>query len=596
MTVPLEIVDRILQHLQPHQLFITATVSGAWYRLSLDILYRYINIRTRHQWDQFMATLQSLALANREAIRVIGLDQRVLICEKFHLDTDLTILGPLCPRLEEFAIVRSRDVFVPASHPATWIRGAATSFDRVNLPLFPFMSCIGTYLGDPTLDRYSAVFDQLTRLALTKDQLLRQKKLQQSTLVPVMFPALQILEVSYDDSASSMHASDLVWLLHHCPCLRHLSLKYICLDNPCLAAAPPAQTSVEYLALSMVEIKSSDWLPLLSSMFPALQATYLDFDFTSGLNLTGGLAQEISDWIIGSRSLTSLRFRRLAGTSTTNSVMERLMDASSNGTWDCQLKHFSVADMPPSYRVESADRFLECNSSAILGSLDSLHLNLSYFYFPVENLLFDQHDLSCSRLCTFPPCNLAPSTLINLTSLRFQKSGDKIKISLNWLLHLCPNLRSATLFGFVVQVDACQLHHPKHLSVKTGLAELAIERCMVIQADAFFSFLQHDLLRLSSLIMSSVEFMGLHPERSLDFGDRRMKLLWFSAIGTINKSWTSLCLEQTQHFRKWTWFSTPMATKHGKLLHPSNREHPFHVRCGLANQVLFNPPSSSSLL
>ncbi|ORX47152.1 hypothetical protein DM01DRAFT_1385922 [Hesseltinella vesiculosa] len=585
MTVPLEIAGYILQHLEPHQLFITATVSCAWSQLSLDCLYRNIYIRTRHQWLRFLTTLHTLNLANREAVRAIRIKGRVLKREVLHLDPDLAIIGRLCPRLEEFAIEMPDDAIAPAFHSGTRLQ-AVTSFGHVNLPLFPFMRCIGAYLIKPAFDRYSAVFDQLTKLALTTHQVVSQKNQQELPRLPAMFPALQTLDVNKDPSTTSLDASGLVWLLHHCPCLHHLSMQDFCLDNPNLASAPPVQTSIEYMALNNIEIKTSEWFPLFSSMLPALSLLYLDLNFKFGMGLEG-MVEGISDWIIRSRSLTSLRIRQLVEASTVTGVLERLMEATSIGSWDCRLKHFAL-NGEPLYKIKSAGRLLECDSNALLSSLDSLQLNLTTFYdllHPYRRM--DENDLSCDQLPVFPPCNIASSTLANLTTLCLRKNGGKIKTSLTWLMQLCPKLCSAALSGLIVQLDACQLHHPAPTSVNTGLTDLTLEDCTVIQADAFFSFLQNDLSRLSSLTLAGVSLLGLHSELALDFGDRRMKLLTFASINTKDDAFTSLCLEEAQHFGKWTWFSTPTHTKRGQLLYPSNREYPFHVRCGLADQVLF---------
>ncbi|ORX52714.1 hypothetical protein DM01DRAFT_356937 [Hesseltinella vesiculosa] len=596
MAVPLEVVGYILQQLQPHQLLITATVSCTWSRLSLDILYRNIYIRTKDQWKHFLVTLPSIPLANREAIRVLRLNQREICRESFNGHIDLTILGSLCPRLEEVAIVNLMDAIALASQPATWLQGVSSA-DRTNLPLFPFMRCIGTYVDEPTFDRYSTVFDQLTRLALTREQLLHQKNLQLLSPASAMFPALQTLDVSFgiptnyfhasDISTNSFHASDLIWLLRHCPCLRDLSINSLCLDNSYLADVPSAQTSVKFLALNSIEIKSREWFPLLSSMFPALQELRLDFQIKLGISCVDGIAERISDWIIGSSSLTSLHILKLAGAQTMTSVLKRLTDAASNGSWDCRLKHFAMLDGLTSEN-KSSGRLLECDSSALVHSLDSLQISLSYFYSPVINWQCDENNLSCDPLCMFPPCNRALSILASLTTLRIQKWGEKIKISLNLLLHLFPALRSVTLCGFIVQIDACALHHPDPMYVSAGLTDFALQNCTVLHADAFYSFLQRDQLQLSSLILAAVNFLGLTSEPSIDFGDRRMKLLWFVEVSTTASVCSSLCLEETQHIGKWTWFSTPTNTKHGKLLYPSNQEYPFHVRCGIAEQVVFD--------
>ncbi|ORX52712.1 hypothetical protein DM01DRAFT_1336495 [Hesseltinella vesiculosa] len=420
----------------------------------------------------------------------------------------------------------------------------------------------------------------MRNIGIYLEQLLRQRNLQELSPAPVMFPALQTLDVISGTSTNSFHASDLLWLMHHCPCLRDLSLNDLSFDNPRLTEVPPAQTNVEFLAMNSIQIKTSKWFPLLSSMFPALLSLRLDFNFVNGGPRVDRIEKGISDWIIGNNSLTSLRIRRFE--LGWPMVLEYLIDAARSGTWNCQLKHFGLST------INAFDRLLERDGHTLVSSLDSLQLDLLFSYFWDLYRSFDENDPSSFPLCVFPPCNLATSTLANLTTLRFKKCGERIKPSLSWLLNLCPNLSSAILCGFIVQIDACQLHHPNLMPARTGLTELALETCFIVQADSFFSFLQHDLPRLSSLTLVHANIFGLSSAPSLDFGDRLMKLLCFAGISSKFNKCSSLCLEQTQHFRRWSWFSSPTNTSQGKLLYPSNQEYPFHVRCGIADQVLFD--------
>ncbi|ORX52717.1 hypothetical protein DM01DRAFT_114614 [Hesseltinella vesiculosa] len=604
MTLPLEIIDVVFQNLQTKHLLVMATVSLAWSHLSLGHLYRTVYIPSTRHRKQFLVALQSLPLTSREAIRAIHLNSWLSQSEINDLDPDIATLGFLCPRLEEFTFVTLNDTNAPASHFAIWIKSAPAF--HVDLPLFPFMRCIGTYLHEKALDRYRIVFDQLTSLALTDQQLLSHinPRHQQLSSMLAVFPALETLDLISESRTSSLDALHFTWLQHHCPRLRHMSLRDLCLASSQLTTAAPILLSVELLALKNVKVESSEWFPLLASMCPALKTLFVDIN-TGDLALPwigaavpqsrpsleqhgfNTMTQEISDWITGCSSLATLHIRRLGAPSTITGVLENMMDMAQLGTWDCRLKRFALAG-EPMHRTESADQLFGSRGSAILGSLDTLHLNLANLYdqHTSSTLALNNNDFSCAGKPIFPMCSRAPTALTNLTSLYLQQCYTATT-SMFELLQLCPNLRSLGLRGLFLQTGVCHRHSPDpEAFVKSNLAELVVDRCTVLHAELFISFLQHGLPWLTSLTLANVDFWNLESDPIVNLDNRKLKRLQLAAIMKDGYACSSIYVIQSQLSGQTTRYDPPDVID-GKS------SAPFQVVCGDAEQLLFNKTRSS---
>ncbi|ORX52716.1 hypothetical protein DM01DRAFT_1054962 [Hesseltinella vesiculosa] len=593
MSIPLEIVTDILLELQPYQLLIAATVSRAWSELSLACLYRRVHLHTTIHQKRFLAALESLPLTNREAIRALNLNAG----DDVDLEFALVIFGAQCPNLEEISFASSDDGTEPSSRIAAWCHGAPTF--PVDLPLFPFIRCIGCILDGKALDRYRPSFHQLTMLALTAKQLLCQVNSNGDAQSPTaLFPAMQTLAVIGDPWTSSLDASDFAWLQHHCPRLHHLSLRDLRLANPHFSASVPVQLSMEFLDLNGIELEDAGWFPLFASMYPALESLLLFIQFGEQAQPLDGvdiavhraelarqrfdeMTQEISDWIIGCKYLTTLYIKRLGTASTMSDILEKLMDLVCLGIWNSKLKRFALSGKP-THRCKSADRFFERTGSALVSSLDSLTLNVLYFHdrhrrYPRIN----NTDYSCTQSPMFPSCNLAPCALANLTSMHLQQGYGKIKTSLNWVLQLCPSLRSVGFRRMTIQTDTCH-HHHQHPFVATSnhpLTELTFDGCMVIDTDAFFPFL-HELPRLTSLTLNRVGFLELKSEPCLDLGHLLLDRLWLAGISIgIYRCSSMRLLERCSSTQRTLSATQPDSYNTGYCL---------RVSCGLVEQVYFN--------
>ncbi|ORX62935.1 hypothetical protein DM01DRAFT_1331044 [Hesseltinella vesiculosa] len=605
MSLPLELIDPILHHLPPRYLLTTALVSHTWSHLSLACFYRSVYIHTKHQKQRFLEALESLPFAYRQCIRAIYVNTLSMPDTAFNKDNyrnDLIVIAAQCPQLDTFILARTAEPFLPDTIPTVWLQGVPASIEvlcrsMLYLPYIPSIRRIGTYLEDAALECYSCNFSHLTSLVLSEPQL--QELLDTPSPQQVLFPALETLDLGSVHFSSFFKASSLALLKHHCPVLQHLTLNDFQLFDVNTPTPLPIHTSVVKLALRNVRIENTAWLSIFASMYPALQSLSLEVRFGNHALITHGMdeeeesarqhqnrshaAQGVLDWIVGCGSLTTLDLIHFGLVTTYSEIMDGLADMASLGSWHCQLNRFALHDCSDDQELP-CKHVLECQS--LMQRLDTLHLTLPSTHY--QTPFMPQKDLiRCNRFPSpmFPPCDLSADALINITTLYLHRNDGHARVSWTQLLQMCPSLTSLSLRYILLQHGSCQRHFPS-AHPDSSLVNLTLDNCKVSRADLFFSFLQYQLPRLSSLAMTGVYLDNLDSDPMLDL-NVALQNLWIVAVSINQIMCTSLRLHERQRSGNVTRYTSRRRPSMGSV-ESLNEEHSFSIACINADHVLFN--------
>ncbi|ORX62934.1 hypothetical protein DM01DRAFT_1331043 [Hesseltinella vesiculosa] len=565
MSLPFELFAPIIQHLPPRYLLTTALVSHAWYHLSLTYLYRIIYIHTRHQQKRFIASLPALPLVYRQSIEAVYVNAGPLHNGPFTFGDGMQVLAANCPHLHTFALVSFDGRF--QSHPLVTLDVCDFSVSTagnwkfaLELPPIASLHSIRTLLKGRVLLKHIPIFHQLTDLELSGMQLSNLMHHSPTTSTPAssLLPALETLELRCMLEFSSLQASHLTWIQQHCPRLGHLSLKTARFDYLSPTTQASIHPSVVSLALKDVIIADDAWLPFFASVYPSLQSLSLDMHlpnrprFALAIDVDSQtsyddfyqelMAQAVVDLITACKNLTSLSIARLGQAWLIAEVIDELVNTVDLGTWDCRLKRLAF-DYGARHSDPRTRRLLEC--PLIMQQLEVLHVSLPVTRHPPS--LPPRNISSCDQFPSFmfPPCDLAPEAMVNLTSLSLYQEYGNTHASLMQLLRACPALITLTLRGIVLHYDACQTHSQAPSPSKFDLVTLSLLECDVSRGDLFYAFLKHQLPRLSSLAMVHVRLNHPDPDPLLDL-DVALKSLWIATINLNGLLCAFLCFHEKQ--------------------------------------------------
>ncbi|ORX52718.1 hypothetical protein DM01DRAFT_1408052 [Hesseltinella vesiculosa] len=529
MPLPQELVEDILRILTLRDLMVTSLVSQAWSQSSRKYLYQTVYIHGNRQRHNFLATLETLTLSNRQYIREVYLNAAPLEKGRFRMMDDLAIISELCPFLETFAIVRLDHPLLEYTTGTTQVQGFPVSgfVDyRFKIGLRPYsrMRRIGTLLKDEEFQLHTSMFHQLTLATLSEDQLTTQMRQSLGTHPPdtQLFPALQVLDLTCAPNGSNLDVIALAWLQSHCPQLRQLSIQNLRLRDYDMQTPVPVHCSVKSLVLKDVFVNNRNWLSVLASIYPGLHSLSLGLDITSPLlamfwvdeedlpqlerAFEIGMMSEIVHWIESCESLTTLSITSLGETSMISQILAELFFLAKAGEWTCRLKHFYL-DNGSENQAMYIKTLLEAH--ALFEHVETLSLSMFSLRYEQGTCVPEDvswTDFSCELSPMFPPCNLAPDALKNITSLCLHHGENQVKTSLGQLLSACPKLQSLVLSGIAIQHIPCQNHISNLPTEKFNLTELVLDQCTVGRGDRLFSFLEHQLPRISSLTLTQTYF------------------------------------------------------------------------------------------
>ncbi|ORX54090.1 hypothetical protein DM01DRAFT_1335947 [Hesseltinella vesiculosa] len=596
MSLPLELVPLILQHLAPRHLLNTCLVSHAWAYHSLTRFYDTVYIHTSHQLKSFLKSLQVLPLAYRSAIRAILMNDGAFYCQYGMEITCIAIFASHCPSLEALSCVKPCDTLLSNDPVVTdWAHGYPMSLAidhilNVDLPYFPRIRRIRLLMQPDSVHQQEPLYRQLTDLALSDEQLDSVVQLFPVPHRPILdlFPALRTLHLDDLDDDYPLDDNALFWLQDHCRSLHHLSMKGITLSGPRLLVKGPVHSSVRSLVLRLVDIESDEWFPLLTTLYPGLQLLSLVDMHFQYREVPRSMLEGLLSWITACRSLASFSIDEHFTTPdwTMEEVLDGLVDHMNSGSWNCQLRHF---EMSTSYSHETfpAKRLLECQP--LMQQLDTLFLPLVSTDDPSQDeLQVELDDCSSGLPALFRLCHLTPGTFANLTTLHLTQDRGHTHVSLIQLLLMCPSLTSLSLACVDLHHEACPRHFPDSPPDTFNLANLTVMHTDVYRSDLFFYLLQHQLPRLASLafIDTRIHQLSLDPQGSGPFLHLNVALrsLWVIAVNINDHSCSSLCLHEHQSSGRMVRYTSQPTREKEKYKPPTD----FHVACLYADHVLFN--------
>ncbi|ORX62936.1 hypothetical protein DM01DRAFT_300236 [Hesseltinella vesiculosa] len=607
MSLPLELVIPILQQLPQRHLLTTALVSHDWSQLSLTSFYDSVYIHTNHQGKRFFEALRSLPLVYRQCIRAIYFN-----VFPWYIRADCVMNHPIellpiyCPQLQSLAVVHLDNPVLPDSFAMVDVQGVHYSSDigihiiSNDLPLCPNMRCIGTLLGSESLKKYRPIFQQLTAMSLEEKQLFDLLDQIPITEPPshVLFPALHTLDLtcsSDDDIFLGVAALD--WLQYHCPSLSHLSLQGFSFNMIEVPTQLPVHASLVSLDLKNVTIENRHWFYVFAALYPALRSLALDVHFLDSIQLAlltdeedldervrrhrYGMTYEILHWIVRCASLRSLVIAKLGQDSVAHDLLGMLAGMALDSSWDCRLTCIAIGECSKeSFQI--VKELLGCQP---------LTKHLNTLCLPLDTT--DNDDRATVNGCafvrppTFPPCDLAPDSLANISSLHLHQGFGGTTVALVQLLQTCTNLDTLTLRNVALEHDPCPLHFPSlassELLTKFNLTSLALHGCVVYRADLFYALLQHQLPQLSSLAMVNVKLLQLGPDPflNLDVALRNLYIVWVST--EAGRCYT-LHLYENQSSTRMTRYTCQADDIHRRF--PDTPV--LHIGCRYADRVFFN--------